>query len=674
MLKRNPALCAQLHHPEAGGASRRPAWASASSAVALGCLLVAAACGPAPTVLSVSVPPDAAGVVPLKVTVADPGGGAVSVRIRASLDGGLSWRPGHYGTAPTGLVAAPSGTEHIVEWDSIKDVGFHTPAAVRLEVVAEGSSGVSAPLQVSTGIIDNLRARARRIQSYVVNYGDWNDSAIAFAKQHDLVIVHPTASQLTREFIADLQHGQDAADPADDVLVLCYVSVGEDGRLFNLTDAQARSDPRFRGDGTGPRVDPRGPNADGQPLTNIPLLGSPSSGGTGWASYYLDDNSVFLSASGKGDGIPDRNSIFGGYFVNAGDPKWFDVIDADRFEQDGIYGLREVLTASWGRSLDCDGVFLDTIDTAAPNNFTSAASLNLSKFEWTAPGMSLFIKHLHEVYPHRLLLQNRGLFYFDPRKPQFQFSTSGNIDFFFFESYRLDSNQIDPDIYPENRWQVAPKLMAEANRPNGFVVLSLGYAEGTQQAGAVDTLRGQGTVAIGSLLEDIHVTQELAGFRHYLTNGEVDLVNSFVRDHSNWQDHTPPQWTSTWNIHDWPEIVKEATPRVGIQDVVPAAKALVVRWDVALDQNRVGYALYYQRDPFDFVADPKLTKATRVVLRPSMPATYKEGTGPNAYPYEQTIGNLEPGATYYLLIRTFDDSAAHNEDENQQVIIGVPLP
>ena len=42
-----------------------------------------------------------------------------------------------------------------------------------------------------------------------------------------------------------------------------------------------------------------------------------------------------------------------------------------------------------------------------------------------------------------------------------------------------------------------------------------------------------------------------------LTNGEVDLVNSFVRDHSNWQDHTPPQWTSTWNIHDWPEIVKE---------------------------------------------------------------------------------------------------------------------
>lgn len=656
--------------PGSGRASRLRRWRGA----ALGLMLGAAACGPPPSVLSVSVPSDAVGIVPLRVKVADPGGGAVNVRLRVSLDGGLSWRPGHYGAEPKELASSPEGTEQIVEWDSIKDLGFHKPAAARLEVVAENRGGGSAPVEVNTPVIDNLRARARRIQSYVINYGDWNDDSIAFAKKHDLVILHPTASYLDRDFIANIQQGNDASDRADDVLVLCYVSIGEDGRLYNLTDAQAKTDPRFRGDGTGPRVDPRGPDAEGMPLTNISLLGNPSNGGTGWASYYLDDNSVYLSPSKKGDGIPDRNSIFGGYFVNAGDPKWFDVIDANRFDEDHIFGLREVLTANYGRGLDCDGVFFDTVDTAAPNNNTNAASLNLSKFEWTAPGMAQFIKHVHDAYPHRLMLQNRGLFYFDPRKPHFQFSTVGSIDFGFFESYRLDSNQIDPDIYPENRWQVMPKLMAEANRPNGFVVLSLGYAEGTMEAGAVDTLRGKGTVAMDSLLEDIHVTQEVAGFRHYLTNGEVDLVNSFVRDHSNWEDHTPPQWTSTWNFYDWPYKVAEPPPRVGIQDAVPTSRGLVVRWDVAVDLNRVGYALYYQRDPFNFSADPKLSKATRVVLTPSMPAEYKNGTGAGVYPYETTIKNLEPGATYYLLIRAFDDSAAHNEDSNTQVIIGVPLP
>ncbi len=31
---------------------------------------------------------------------------------------------------------------------------------------------------------------------------------------------------------------------------------------------------------------------------------------------------------------------------------------------------------------------------------------------------------------------------------------------------------------PDNLYNYAPKLMAEANRPDGFRVLSLGYAEG----------------------------------------------------------------------------------------------------------------------------------------------------------------------------------------------------
>ena len=91
--------------------------------------------------------------------------------------------------------------------------------------------------------------------------------------------------------------------------------------------------------------------------------------------------------------------------------------------------MRETLTTSYGRGLGCDGVFLDTIDTAAPNFYTNAASNNESKFEWTAPGFSAFIRRVAATYPDQLILQNRGLFFFDPqsrstRSPRAAASTS----------------------------------------------------------------------------------------------------------------------------------------------------------------------------------------------------------------------------------------------------------
>jgi hypothetical protein len=117
--------------------------------------------------------------------------------------------------------------------------------------------------------------------------------------------------------------------------------------------------------------------------------------------------------------VPDRNGNFGGRFVNAGDPKWFDTLqDMSLDSADGVAGLRELLTTSYGRGLGCDGVFLDTIDTAAPDRWTSAASANESKFEWTAPGFGAFIRHVHQSYPDRVVLQNRGAFFsLDPRHP-----------------------------------------------------------------------------------------------------------------------------------------------------------------------------------------------------------------------------------------------------------------
>jgi hypothetical protein len=639
--------------------------------------------GAGPGVLSVSIPAGASGVIPLSLSLIDHQADRVQLAASVSLDQGASWKTAHVrvpgsnppgdGTIPVQLPADDVGVTSIVTWDSLADIGFHTPRSVLLRLTPSDAASAGTPAQFATPEIDNLRAAARRVDHYLINYGAWDAASIAIAKRHQLVVLRPDRGDLDRAAIADLQAGVDPNDPSDDVIVLGYVSAGEDLRTAPLTDDQIRADPRFAGDRSGPRSDPRGPDADGQSLQGIDPLGIPSNGGTGFASFYLDDNSIHNSPNHVGDGFPDRNEIFGSLFVNAGDPRWFTTIDAMKLDSgDQVAGFRETLTTNYGRGLGCDGVFLDTIDTAAPDFYTNAASNNESKFEWTAPGFSTFIRRVRQAYPNQIILQNRGLFFFDPEFPQYAFTTRGSIDYALFESFRLSSDAtqpIDPYFYPDNRYDVAPKLMAEANRPDGFRVLSLGYA--TAPDVPPETLLGASSAGLDSLLDDIHVTESLTGFRHYLTDAAVTLVNSFVTDHADLTDNAAPIWTSTFNPRDKP-IPTAPTPRVGIQQAVPGSKQLTVRWDVALDLNPVKYALYYQTLPFDFASDPKLTSATRVELTPQVPASYAAGIGPDSYPYEATIDGLAPATLYYLLIRASDSSPAANEDTNTTVLTATP--
>ena len=177
--------------------------------------------------------------------------------------------------------------------------------------------------------------------------------------------------------------------------------------------------------------------------------------------------------------------------------------------------MRELLTPSFGRGYGCDGLFLDTVDTCAPNHFTDASSFNQSEYEWTAAGFRDFMQRLRQAYPDRLILQNRGMFLFDPRHPHHAVNTRAEVDYVLLESYRLNSNEFeefDPYFFPDNKHNLAPKVMAEANREDGFKVLSLGYAEGPVGAMDVLTLVGQSTVGYASLIEDIYQTQDLAGF------------------------------------------------------------------------------------------------------------------------------------------------------------------
>lgn len=627
--------------------------------------------GIAPSVTKVDVgAPDVDGAVALQLTVSGGRGGLLVASVEVSRAGG-AFAP----ATLAGQSAAAAGGTLTVTWQPLANIGFRPDPTVMLRVSISDAVGAGPAATFAVPPFANRHGAARHVDHYLANYGSWTAAELMDAQRYQLVIAHPGQAQLTRAAVAGLQDGQDPSDPRDDVLVLCYISVGEDLRTNSLSNDQIRADPRFRGDGTGPRIDPRGWMADGTSLAGIDPRGAPSTGGTGFASYYVDDNDVHDSANHLGDGFPDRNSIFGGLFVNAGDPSWFDVVDGMTLDgADRHAGLRELLTPSYGRGLDCDGVFLDTIDTAAPNSYTDAGSPNQSEFEWTAPGFGSFIRRVHQAYPDRVLLQNRGLFFFDPRKAQYPFNARGAIDFLLFESFRLDSNtyqQWDPDHYPDNRYNVAPKLMAEASRPDGFTVLSLGYAEGPADQMSPLTLIGQSTLGLDSLLEDIRVTQELQGFRHYLTDASVSLVNDFVLTNASLEDHDPPWWTSTYNDHFVSPAVAP-TPRVGIQQAVGGGGQITVRWDVALDKSGVRYALYAQPTPFDFAGDPTLAKSQRIALTPSVPAAYLGGVGPGRFPYEATITGLPAGQLEYLVIRASDGAQPPNEETNTVVLTATP--
>ena len=244
--------------------------------------------------------------------------------------------------------------------------------------------------------------------------------------------------------VARIQAGVEPDDPADDVKVLCYVSVGEDLRTAGLTTISSRADPRFRGDGTGPRVDParaRTPTASRWPA--IDPRGAPVDR-RHRVRVVLPrrQRRARQRRARRRRRCPIATRSSAALFVNAGDPAWFDVVDGMKLDgPDGAGRAARGADRRLRAGLACDGVFLDTIDTAAPNAFTDASSPNQSEFEWTAPGL----RGLHP--PGARALPGQA----DPAEPRpvllrsaacrsSRSTPRGAIDFVLFESYRLDSN------------------------------------------------------------------------------------------------------------------------------------------------------------------------------------------------------------------------------------------
>lgn len=468
---------------------------------------------------------------------------------------------------------------------------------------------------------------------YLVYYGNWDSTKVAYARNnYRLVILHPT-SNVTAANIATIRRGPDnVAGTTDDVLVLAYISVAEDDR----------PGAPFVGDGSGPRVDPRA--SDNDPLASITnVLGAPSPGGTAYASYYLDTKA-------NANGVPDQNSTFGGYYVNAGDPAWREVLQTMTKLSNGRAGLDEILTGTNGISYNCDGVFLDTLDTAAPNSFGGTA------YEWTAPGMQSLVRWISTNYPGKVVMGNRGLFFYNSNLKNYAYSLRPYLNMVMFESYFTDSSnsgQVSAS-FPDNKYNYAPKINAEAGRPDGFNVVALNYDQTPALPAA-------------TIAQDYLESMRIQGWSLYRT--DPALNSAFQTNAALWLatnvDIQMPAWDSTAAQSPAPPA-----PRVGIQEALAGDQSVTVRWDVAHDQTGpIRYNLYYSSGTaLNFTTATKLPNVLA-----AMPANYATGTGAGIYPFEYTVSGLSNGAVYTFAVRAEDSANPSHEDTNtvsRSVIVG----
>jgi endo-alpha-1,4-polygalactosaminidase (GH114 family) len=462
-------------------------------------------------------------------------------------------------------------------------------------------------------------------QPYLIYYGNWNSGMVNYARtNYHLVIIHP-ASNITSNDVATIKRGKDnIAGTTDDVVVLAYLSIGEDDR----------AGAPFVGDKMGPRVDPRASDSD--PLSEVTnALGLPSAGGTNYASYYLNGQA-------NQTGIPDEDSAYGSYYVNAGAPAWWNVLQTMAKATNGQSGLQEILSTDYGNALNCDGVFLDTVDTAAPDTWGTP-------YEWTSPGMQGLIERIHTNYPSKLLIPNRGLFYFDPNLKTYPYNIRPYVDMVMFESYYSDSSTNDVSLsFPDNKYDFAPKLNAEAGRPDGFNIFVVDYDHTPPQTAAV-------------VNQDYVECMAIQGWPLYRTNPDLDEAlntNSAAWLAANVDDQ-PPVWDSTAAQGATPP-----TPRVGVQEVTATNGTATISWDVAHDQTGpVCYNIYYS--PGGTVDFATATEIPQVA--PGIPANYNypTGTGPGIYPYCYTVTGLQTNATYAFAVHAEDSCSPPHEDTNE---------
>ena len=458
---------------------------------------------------------------------------------------------------------------------------------------------------------------------FLVYYGDdFSQTQLERMKAFDVIVIDPNTPGVNPSVVAYLQSSGVR-------YVLAYISIGEDDRELIV------------GNGEGPI------SHDGSRIVES---------NRGIASFYVDqewNGSRYVT-----DGLADMNKTFGGRFIYPNDD-WRWVINTQRIggstglPKRSVAGLQQIAKtrksdADTSRLHDFgfDGFFLDTIDTAGPYQNV------WGYYPWAAEEMKNTAQFIHDSYPDKIVMANRGVFYYNPAisnstfdiRP-YDFTLRPYVHAVVFESYLLDSDpshKISP-YFGDNKHNFATKIMAEANRPDGFTVFCIDY-----QVGRGDALYNRAieeTVVINGWVEFLAEDMSLSAVSHYAI------------DHAPARDITAPVWDSTGT----PGFSSaDVSDRIGIQAVRAGNNPgeVVIQWDTAKDQTLpIKYHIYQSTDP-NF-SDAVQYKAV----------DYLVGDGwaqdpTSAFANQYTISGLDNG-TYYFRVRAEDSTPQRFTDTNE---------
>lgn len=328
------------------------------------------------------------------------------------------------------------------------------------------------------------------LNDYMVYFSSWDSARVEAAKKYSLVILHPGGgSQLiTRKQVDEIQRGQDGIKgTADDVLVVGYVSIGEDfginpdiiqkntenGLSPNTADypvgpwsIKGYNYPRkSQIDTAGPVFFSYGTSSMYESNAEDPIYQFPS--------YYVD----MIDYSGQGgagqDGLPDQNIEWGGLFVDPGNVYWQEFIRTARIDTDYVAGIDWVLGLSDG-GLGCDGVFLDTVGVSATWSQWFPFTFYGDYF-WTRDGALDFIAKIGLWYPEAIIIPNRPMhFVFEDFIGSRYDDFRSLVNAIFWESYAADVEfwwgGTYADIFEE------AVISSQKNSDNrGFTTLTLDY-------------------------------------------------------------------------------------------------------------------------------------------------------------------------------------------------------
>lgn len=474
---------------------------------------------------------------------------------------------------------------------------------------------------------------------YLIYYGgDFSQENIDIMKSFDVIVLHPSSNGVTPKVIKELQD-------AGVSYVLGYISIGEDApRIGEL--------PIFH--------QGRGPIYKDETTQEIVFQDQ------GVASFYMDSVYSHDLLSYVHDSIPDTNGTFGGFFIYP-NSDWHWVLNEMRIggnpgvftQRQYIAGLKQIAGQRDPDDLESklanfgfDGFFLDTAGPYTAEGW----------YPWVAEAMQKTVKFISDTYPDKTILANRGSFYYQAGlynstyniRP-IDYSIRPYINAMLFESYMLDSDETHlgaSPFFPYNNENVAPKLMTEANRSDGFTITNMDY------------MMDRPSESYGQLFTT--VVKENGWVTYLSLTGFIDTVDLYfpekLSDQELMKDTAPPEW-----MHTGENAGENKPARVGVSKLKVGnnPNELIVFWDSAKDQSwPVKYNISIATEE-DFSNEVKHSNVK-----------FKKNPAWNSHPEDNvanqyTLTDLVE-TTYYVRV-TAEDSSVDNLEDDNTVTLSIDL-